>query len=82
MRHLDGDPSNNSVDNLAYGTRAENILDVYRIGKPWRKLTAEQARCIKAKLLAGSSGASLAREYGVSESTISAIKLGRTFAWT
>lgn len=30
VRHLDGDPSNNALVNLAYGTRSENQLD--RIG--------------------------------------------------
>jgi hypothetical protein len=27
IRHLDGDPSNNHLDNLKYGTRGENNLD-------------------------------------------------------
>lgn len=27
IRHLDGDQLNNAVDNLAYGTRAENLAD-------------------------------------------------------
>jgi hypothetical protein len=27
IRHLDGDPSNNSVDNLRYGTYSENAYD-------------------------------------------------------
>lgn len=27
VRHLDGDARNNSVENLAYGTRSENMLD-------------------------------------------------------
>jgi len=29
-RHLDGDPLNNSVGNLCYGTRAENMQDRVR----------------------------------------------------
>lgn len=32
VRHLDGDPLNNSVDNLAWGTRAENMRDAVRHG--------------------------------------------------
>jgi hypothetical protein len=32
IRHLDGDPSNNALDNLAYGTRAENMQDKRRHG--------------------------------------------------
>lgn len=81
VRHLDGDPLNNRADNLAYGTRTENILDVYRTGRPWRKLTADQALDIRNRLAAGEKGRDLAREFGVGESCISAIKTGRTYAW-
>lgn len=31
-RHLDGDPSNNHLGNLAYGTQAENVADILRHG--------------------------------------------------
>lgn len=31
-RHLDDDPSNNHLDNLAWGTRRENVLDQVRNG--------------------------------------------------
>lgn len=30
VRHVDGNPANNRLDNLMYGTRTQNILDVYR----------------------------------------------------
>lgn len=33
VRHLDGDPSNNVPDNLAWGTHAENALDCIRHGR-------------------------------------------------
>ena len=32
VRHLDGDINNNSLDNLAYGTRSENIRDAVAHG--------------------------------------------------
>lgn len=81
VRHLDGNPTNNRAENLAYGSRSENILDVYRIGRAWRKLTAEQALDIYKRLQDGERGRDLAKEYGVGEAAISAIKKGRTFAW-
>jgi len=31
-RHLDGDPTNNHLGNLAYGTQGENMLDRFRHG--------------------------------------------------
>lgn len=81
VRHLDGNPQNNAVTNLAYGTRTENILDVLRIGRPWRMLHIKQVREIRQRLQAGERGADLAREYGVREASISAIKTGRSFKW-
>lgn len=32
VRHLDGDPTNNAITNLAYGTSSENRLDSVRDG--------------------------------------------------
>jgi hypothetical protein len=32
VRHLDGNPTNNAVENLKYGTRSENLLDRVRHG--------------------------------------------------
>jgi HNH endonuclease len=32
-RHLDGDPSNNRLDNLRWGTRLENVADTIRHGR-------------------------------------------------
>ena len=33
VRHLDGNKSNNRPENLAYGTRRENALDIVRHGQ-------------------------------------------------
>ncbi|MDL2273427.1 HNH endonuclease [Oscillospiraceae bacterium OttesenSCG-928-G22] len=79
--HIDGNPINNSVENLRYDSRTENIKDVLRVGKKWRKLTLKDVAEIRAALANGTTGSRLAKEYGVSDTTISAIKRGRTFAW-
>ena len=81
VRHLDGNPKNNRLDNLAYGTRAENIYDVTRIGKAWRKLTADDVNDIRSRIAHGEKGSEIARLYGVSQGTIYAIKHGRHFKW-
>ena len=78
VRHLNGDPKDNRLENLAYGTRTENILDVFRQGKAWRKLTAKDAADIRIRLRDGDAGAAIARDYGVSQSAISCIKQRRT----
>ena len=77
VRHLNGNPQDNRPENLLYGTRTENILDVFRQGKAWRKLTAEQAQEIKQRLSEGVKGHELAKEYHISDGIVSAIKVGR-----
>lgn len=81
VRHKNGNPTDNRLENLEYGTRTENILDVFRQGKAWRKLTADDVQAIRRALSMGRPGAAIANEYGVSRSSISSIKQGRTFSW-
>lgn len=81
VRHKNGNPKDNRLINLEYGTRTENILDVYHQGKKWRKLSAADVHDIRSKLAAGVTGASLAREYKVTDQSISRIKRGETFKW-
>lgn len=76
VRHLDGNAANNCVENLCYGSRTDNILDVYRQGGRWRKLSLADIQNIKDRLAAGEPGASLSREFHVSQTSISRIKLG------
>lgn len=88
VRHLDGNPANDDPKNLAWGTQAENIADAVRHGRTTRgaknrhtKLTETEAREIKRRRAAGESGASLAREFNISEQTICCIHTKRQWAW-
>lgn len=45
-RHLDGNPSNNDLCNLKWGTRFENYLDMVRHHGRGRKLNSAQVRVI------------------------------------
>ncbi len=93
INHKDGDPTNNDPENLEVVTRQENMLHAGRVlgvlGKKEQrgernacaKLTAEQVMEIRQiwKMKAMTQ-AMLAERYGVSQGTISAVVLGKS--WT
>ena len=79
--HINGNPLDNRAENLMYGTRTENILDVYFQGKAWRKLTIYDVVEIRKMLKAGMTGADIALNMGVSQDCISKIKRRKTFSW-
>lgn len=85
-RHLDGDPQNNCVSNLAWGTRAENLQDKREHGRDVKgeaikvgKLSTDQVLEIIRRLREGARQVDLAKEYGVSQPSISAIAIGKTW---
>jgi hypothetical protein len=88
VRHLDGNPSNNVLTNLAYGTRKENTHDRIVHGtmlrgetSPVSKLTEKQVVEIREKhATKGISRCQLAKEYGVVHQTISHIVKYTTWA--
>lgn len=79
--HINGNPLDNRLSNLRYGTRRENILDVYYQGRKWRKLTLEDVYYIRFCILCGISQRAIAREVKISDSVISSIKKGRSYSW-
>lgn len=83
-RHLDGNPANNRLDNLRWGTRIENAADKERHGtllmgeqKTGHRLTTEQAMAIlrdtRASRLVGA-------DYGVSHTAVLRIRRGARWA--
>jgi DNA-binding XRE family transcriptional regulator len=80
-RHLnDPDPFNCNVENLEWGTRKQNSHDITRHhGKHSRaKLTAVQVQEIRKRLATKTEmQKDLAKEYGVSQGTITLIKQGK-----
>jgi hypothetical protein len=74
IRHLDGNPRNNRLDNLAYGTHAENSADMVRHGRGCQGEKSNTARLTESLVLEmrrkhalGRTSYSLAKEYGVSQ---------------
>lgn len=86
-RHLDGDPANNRLENLSWGTAKENYADRFAHGteqrgerSPSAKLNELQVHEIRA--VRSPSEATLrlfARKYGVSASTIRAVITRQTW---
>lgn len=81
VRHKNGIPTDNRLENLEYGTRTENILDVFWQGKRWRKLSLEESRKIKALLKIGKKPAEIAKIYNISITQICRIRDGVTYYW-
>lgn len=85
VRHKDGNPQNNMLSNLEYGTPSQNVMDCYSYRgylSKTQKLMPNDAIEIKQRLSNGEMGIDLAKEFGVSPQNVCDIKKYRTFAWT
>ena len=87
--HNDGDKENNDLSNLRWDTHANNLLDKIKHGTHQYGeqnhaaiLTSKDVDDIKKELATGPKGIGrrLAKKYGVSTSTISAINVGKRWA--
>lgn len=83
--HGDGDPTNNRLNNLRYGTGRENVADAVAHGtfvlgeaRSQAKITAADAGAIKS-LLPTVSMARLGRAFGISSSAVAQIRDGLTW---
>jgi hypothetical protein len=83
VRHLDGNKSNNRVENLAWGTLAENTADCIGHGRNFfvnrgqAKLTEGQVSEIRRRIDNSENMTHLANEFGVSRTHIWNIKTGQ-----
>jgi hypothetical protein len=78
-RHLDGNPSNNSLCNLAWGTVAENRADRRRLGEK-AKLSYSEMCQLQDDLRGGVLLKDVAAKYGIDRHTAAKYRDGRMYA--
>lgn len=92
-RHIDGNPANNNLFNLRWGTHAENMQDSIKhgtfnfVGIPGEghvnaKLTNDQVAEIKRKHILNKklTNKAIGKMYGVDHTTISKIRTGKNWS--
>lgn len=88
IRHLDGDPTNNALSNLAYGTHVENMKDRSLHGRTYRPLgelsknttlTQVDIVSIRGMITQGMNDCAIGRAMGVGRSSIRNIRIGKTW---
>ena len=83
VMHLNGDRTDNRVENLRYGTRKENLNQTYEYGGKQAngKLSVEDVKAVRGRIRSGERIATIADSYGVNTAAIYHIKNGTTFRW-
>ena len=77
-RHIDGDPGNNVLRNLAWGTVKENRADRRRLGER-AKLCIETARLLQLDAQRGMLTKDIAAKYGIDRHTAARYRDGRMY---
>jgi hypothetical protein len=81
VRHRCDNPPCVNPEHLEVGTPLENMMDAVQRNRHAHTLSEAQVREIKAKLADNHQMKPLAREYGVTRSTIRKIARGETWKW-
>jgi hypothetical protein len=87
VNHIDGNPSNNDVNNLEWCTQSENMRHAFKIGlqslcgenNTHSKLTNENVSDIRKLLKQGIYHKDIAKQFNVSRRCITDINVGNTW---
>ena len=80
-RHLDGNPHNNCLSNIEYGSRKDNTTDRTKHGTWGHTLTERAVRVIRGLYKCGFTQARLSRLFKLNRSTIARITSGKTWKY-
>lgn len=81
--HANGDGKDNRLVNLRWATHLENMADAKRRdGSCWVRLDAEAVLKIRERIAAGIKQRDIAKEFGISQPTVSAINVGKLWRTT
>lgn len=83
VMHINGDRSDNRLENLRYGTRADNLRSTYSYGgrQANGKLSLDDVDDIRQRIERGESCCSIAELFHVNSAAIYHIRNGTTFSW-
>lgn len=82
VRHKNGIPTDNRLENLCYGTKADNCADIYRQRGRKYKLSLDDVWEIRRLLAEGKlNQTQIAKKYNVTPSAINNIKRGANYRW-
>lgn len=83
-RHLDGNPENNHVGNLQWGTHLDNAQDMIRHGKTYRGSRHHNAKLSEADVVkikqSSEPSRVLGQRFGVTAENVRAIRRGITWS--
>ena len=72
-RHIDGNSTNNSLDNLCWGNRIEQCQDKAQSNTLYSKVTKQMLYEIQSLLTAGHTQKTIANKFNIDQSVVSKI---------